>query len=171
MLIGIRDARRDRDIAQQQFADAQALLQAPPIDTSVLQTKLDAASADLAMERALAAPPSVDPAADEAAALLVRRSEAAGLSVKGISRMAPTTAKLTNGSFNVQGIRLSIEGGVPQVLALLADLHNVEPSLIPVLAGMTISEAGVARADIGFDTYTPMATPTAVAPARRKAAS
>lgn len=170
LIVGIRSAHRDESAARSRFADAQALLALPPIDTSALVAQLDQTNADLAAEQATAAAPSIDPSSDAAAALLVRHSEAVGLAVKGISRITPATAQFGEASYEVQGIRITVEGASWQVTALLADLRQSEPSLTPVLASMTINELGLARADIGFNVFTRILAPTPVAspPAKLK---
>ncbi len=168
VLLGIHNARRDETAARTRFADAQALLALPPIDTASLQQQLDAAKQTLTLEAISAAATPIDPASDAAAELLVRRSEAAGLAVKGLARVNPASAKLGDVAYDVQGVRVTVEGTAPQITALLTDLHTEQPLLIPVLASMTLNEVGLAHADIGFDVYSRVATPTAVAPVATK---
>lgn len=162
VLIGIRDARRAETAAQARFADSQALLSLPPIDTSALQKQVEQAKVELASEQKIAGAAQLDPASDAAAALLVRHSESVGLMVKGISRNAPATTKLGPTMYSVQGIRVTVEGATWQVTALLDALHQDEPSLIPVLASMTIAVNGAVHADVGFSVYEPVATPTVI---------
>lgn len=164
LVLGIRSAHRDASTARVRFADAQALIALPPIDTSALTAQLDQAKADLAAEQTIAAGSSIDPSSDAAAALLVRHSEAMGLAVKGISRITPAAAKFVEASYDVQGIRITVEGTPLQVTALLADLEKSEPSLVPSLATMTINELGDAHADLGFSVYTKIVPPPTVVP-------
>lgn len=160
LVIGIRDAHRAETAAQTRFADAQALLALKPIDTTALQIQVDQAKQDLASEQKIAAASQIDPLSDTSATLLVRHSESVGLTVKGITRNTPAISKLGDVSYNVQGIRVTVEGATWQITALLDALHKEEPSLIPVLASMTIATNGTARADVGFNVYDPIATPT-----------
>ena len=55
LLLGIRNAHRDESAARARFADAQALLALPPIDTSALDSRLSGTKSDLAAEEAIAA--------------------------------------------------------------------------------------------------------------------
>jgi hypothetical protein len=97
---------------------------------------------------------SVDPASDEATELLVRRAEAAGLSVVGITRVAPAQTKTERATYDVQAIRVNVEGTTPDIGAYLYDLYASHPALVATLTGLTINETNVAQAEIVFSAYT-----------------
>ena len=135
----------------------------PPVSTDALRAQLDEVRADLAAAQAASSATAIDPGSDAAATLLVVHSQAAGLSVRGISRPNPSTAKFDSGTYDVQGLRITVEGSPAQVIAFLADMRRTEPVLYAVLGTMSIGESGVARAEIGFNAYTNVASPTAAA--------
>ena len=170
LVLGISHARRDADDSQRRFADAQALLAVPPVDTSVLEQKLNDAKSQLAAEQAFAADAQIDPASDAEITLLVQRSEQAGVQVQGISRIAPSTAKIAAITYDLQGIRMTVEGTPAQLIAFLDGLRAAQPGLIPTLAAMTVAPSGTVHADIGFNVYRVAATPAAAPPPARKAA-
>ena len=160
VLVAQHNADRDESAALQRLADAQTLLSSPPVDTVALKQQLDAAMAEAAALQAGGAAPSVDPDSDAAATLLVVHAQAAGLAVEGITRPNPSTAKFEGGSYDVHGLRITVEGTTMQVLWYLADMHKVEPALIAALGEMTVAQNGVARADIAFNVYTKVVSPT-----------
>ena len=163
VLAATHNAQRDEANAQRRLADTQTLLAVPPVSTDALRTQLEAIRADLATAQAASSATSIDPGSDAAATLLVVHSQAAGLSVRGISRPNPATAKFDSGTYDMQGLRITVEGTPAQVIAFLADMRRTEPALYAVLGTMSISENGIAHAEIGFNAYTIVASPTAAA--------
>jgi hypothetical protein len=162
VLVATHNAQRDEANAQRRLADTQALLALPPVSTDALRTQLDQARSDVAAVQAASNATAIDPGSDAAATLLVLHSQSAGLSVRGISRPNPATAKFDSSTYDVQGLRITVEGTPAQVIAFLADMRRTEPALYAVLGTMSIAENGVARAEIGFNAYTKEASPTAV---------
>jgi hypothetical protein len=160
VLAAQHNARRDEATALGRLADVQTLLQSPPVDTAALRQRIDAAKSEVAALQTARTAPSVDPASDAAATLLVVHAQAAGLAVKGITRPNPSTVKFDSGSYEVHGLLITVEGTRSQVLWYLADMRKVEPSLIAALGEMTVAENGVARADIAFNAYTEIVSPT-----------
>ena len=170
VIVGAWDARRDEDVALARYADAEALLALPPVDTTGLQQELDAANLALATAQALAQPPSVDPSSDAATSLLVRRASDAGLTVRGIASVPDSQVKNAEVVYDVSGLRMTVEGGVTQVIAFLEGLGKTEPGLIPSLTSMTVDDKSVAHAEIVFNVYTLNIPPTpAAAPTARSA--
>ncbi len=168
VLVAQHNAQRDESAALRRLSDVQTLLASPPVETDGLKLKLDQAKADAAALQAAGSAPSVDPASDAAATLLVVHAQAAGLAVKGITRPNPSNAKFDSGSYEIHGLRITVEGTTAQVLWFLADMHKVEPALLAALGEMTIAQNGVARADVAFNAYTKIVSPT---PAPRAAAT
>lgn len=168
VFIGMRNAQRDEDAAQRRVADAQALLSLPPVSADDLQQQLASASAALAAARADTAGASVDLSSDSATQLLVLHAQGAGLSVQGIDRTNPSSAKTDQASYGLQGVHITVDGTPGEIVAFLADMRQALPGLIPVLGAMALSEDGVAHADIVFNTFTKDASPT---PAARAAAT
>jgi hypothetical protein len=161
VLAGAWDAQLEEDAALQRNADIEALLALPPVDTAALETERDLAKADLADAQAQLEPPSVDPASDTATALLVERATTGGLAVRGVARVPAAEIKNEALTYDVEGIRMTVEGSVNQVLGFLTRLAADEPGLIPSLGSMTVDERNVARAEITFSVYTEVA-PTPV---------
>jgi len=165
VLLGTWDAKKDEEIALTRYADAEALLALPPVDTTGLETGLEVSRLALATAQALAQPPSVDPSSDAATSLLVRRASDAGLNVRGIASAPASQTKNAEVVYDVEGIRMAVEGSVSQVIEFLARLGDTEPGLIPSLTGMTVDEKNLAHAEITFSVYTlvPLPTPSAAA--------
>ncbi len=161
VLVAQHNAQRDESAAQRRLADVQALLASPPVDNAALKLKLDAAKSDLATLHAGDSTPSVDPGSDAAATLLVVHAQAAGLAVQGITRPNPSNAKFDSGSYDIHGLRIAVEGSTSQVLWFLADMRKVEPALIAALGEMSVGPNGDALADIAFNAYTKVVSPTA----------
>ena len=164
LLIGTWDAKRDEEAAAQRYTDAQALLALPPIDVTSLEADRDTANAALADAEAQLAPPSVDPSSDEATTLLVTRATSAGLTVRGVASVPDGEIKNDMTTYDVAGLRMTVEGNVSQINKFLADLGRDEPGLIPNLAAMTTDDRGLSRAEITFSVYSAVPTPTAVPP-------
>jgi hypothetical protein len=160
VLVAQRNAQRDEAAALSRLADVQTLLQSPPVDTTALRRQVDAAKTQVAALQTARTAKSVDPASDAAATLLVVHAQAAGLAVKGITRPNPSTVKFDSGSYEVHGLRITVEGTTAQVLWYLGDMHKVEPALIAALGEMTVSQSGVVRADLAFNEYTEIVSPT-----------
>lgn len=167
-LLGVREARLDEDAARVRLADAEALLALPPISSDDVRAQLEQAKAQIATFDASADEPSIDPGSDAATTVLVLHSQAAGLAVKGISRINPASAKFATGLYAVQGLRITVEGTPAQVVTFLGDMQHTEPSLIASLATLSVAESGTVHADIGFSVYTKDVSPT---PAPRAAAT
>lgn len=167
-LLGAREARLDEDAARVRLADAEALLALPPVSSADLRAQLEQAKAQIATFDTSEDEPAIDLGSDAATTVLVLHSQAAGLAVKGISRINPASAKFASGSYEVQGLRITVEGAPAQVVSFLADMHRTEPSLIASLATLSIAESGAVHADVGFSVYTKDVSPT---PAPRAAAT
>jgi hypothetical protein len=162
ILIGTWSAQQDEQTALRRYQDAEALLALPPVDTTALQEEVTASKDALATAQALAKPASVDPSSDAATSLLVRRAAESGLGVRGIASAPASQAKHGEVTYDVSGIRMSVEGAVTQLIDLLHRLGQDEPGLIPSLSSMTIDEKNVARAEVIFSVYAPVPTPTPV---------
>lgn len=164
LLLGVWDARRDRDAALQRYVDTQALLALPPVDIDGAVQERDSVAAALTDAEAALEPPAVDPASDTATALLVRSAEAAGLRVAGVNRVPSAQLKDDLTTYDVQGIRMTIDGTVNEVIGFLADMDRDEPGFISALNALTIDDGGVAHAEVVFSVYTEVPAPTPVAP-------
>jgi hypothetical protein len=157
------NARRDERDAQQRLADAQQLLALPPGSSDDLAAQLKWARAEYAAWQDQPLTPDVDPASDAATALLVRHADAAGLEVRGITRVAPGSTRLGSVAYDVQALTVSVSGSPVQVAAYLTDMRKVEPAMFPSLVSMHVTETGLAQAELSFRAYSEAATPTAVA--------
>lgn len=164
LIVGAWDARRDEERAAQRYTDAQAILALPPVDLSELEAQRDAAAAELNVAEAQLAAPSVDPASDAATTLLVTRATAAGLQVRGIASVPDGEIKNDMTTYDVAGIRMTIEGSANQITKFLADLGEDEPGLIPELSTLTTDDRGLSRAEVTFSVFSAVPTPTAVPP-------
>jgi hypothetical protein len=164
LLIGAWDARGERDAALQRYVDTQALLALPPVDLDALEAERDEAAATLSGAEASLEPPSIDPASDEATAFLVNGAAAAGLTVTGVNRAPAGELKDELLTYDVEGIRITVDGRMNQVVSFLYDMQEVEPGFIPALESLTINDDGVAHADIVFNTHTEVVVPTPVVP-------
>jgi hypothetical protein len=164
LLLGVWDARRDRDAALQRYVDTQALLALPPVDIDGAVQERDSVAAALTDAEAALEPPAVDPESDTATALLVRSAEAAGLRVAGVNRVPSAQLKDDLTTYDVQGIRMTIDGTVNEVIGFLADMDRDEPGFISALNALTIDDGGVAHAEVVFSVYTEIPAPTPVAP-------
>ncbi len=164
VFVAIHNAHRDEAAARQRYADARALVALPPLSTESLKEDLASAKATLATAQAVVAVPTgTVVAADDPTALLVTRAQAAGLTVKGITRNVPGQSKLGDTSYDVQGVHVIVEAKPEKITAFLADLGASQPSLVPSLTSLTVNDAGIAHAEISFSTYAAIPTPT-VAP-------
>jgi hypothetical protein len=162
VLAATHNAQRDEAAAQRRQADTQALLALPPVSVDALRAQLDQVRSDLATAQAGTITSTIDPGSDAAATLLVLHSQAAGLSVRGISRPNPATAKFDSGTYDVQGLRITVEGTPAQVITFLADMKGTEPALYAVLGNVSIGTTGIAHAEVGFNAYTKQVVPTVV---------
>ena len=160
LFAGIHNAQRDEDAARARFADAQALVALPPASMDSIQEDLVAVRNSIATAEAAAAPAGIDPSVDATTTVLVRGAQASGLTVKAISRVAAAQTKVGDNAYDVEGIRMTVDGRIGQVTAFLDGLSTSQPSLIPSLATMTISDASLAHAEIVFSTYAKVASPT-----------
>lgn len=165
LIIGAWDARADRDAALQRYVDSQALLTLPPVDLEALTAERDAAAEALAAAQALLEAPSIDPASDAATAFLVRGAEQAGLKVTGINRAPAGELKDDILTYEVQGIRVNVEGRMNQIVNYLYDMQEADPGFVPSLESLAINDDGVANASIVFNVYTEVVPPTPVVPA------
>jgi hypothetical protein len=157
---GIYNAHRDEDAARARLADDQALIAQPPASVDALQEDLTAVRQSIATAEAAAPRSTPGPAADAATTLLVRNAQAADLAVKTIARVTPAVAKLGDSAYDTQGVRMTVDGQIGQIIAFLDGLRQSQPSLIASLTTMTIDDTGVTHADITFTTYTRVASPT-----------
>jgi glycine cleavage system regulatory protein len=164
LFAAIHNARRDEDTARARFADAQALLSLPPVSTAKLESDLALVNLTLGLTRINTDTTALDPASDETTALLVRRATADGLTVKGITRANPAQLKTTGATYDIHSIQVVVEGTTAQITAFLSELGQSQPTLVPSLTAMTISDAGAAHAEIAFNVYTKVVAPTPVAP-------
>jgi len=163
VIIGAWDANREEEAALQRYADTEALLALPPVDTAALETQRDEARRSLAAAEALLEPPSIDLASDEATILLVSAAGDAGLNVRSVARVAPSELKRDAVIFDIEGVRLTVEGSVSDVLTFIGRLHLAEPGFIPALGSMTIDDRGVATTEVTVNAYTKQALPTPAA--------
>ena len=162
LVVGIHNAQRDEAAARRNYADSQALLALPPLSTDSLKEDLTVAKASLATVQAGVAPSNISAASDDTTSLLVKRSQAGGLAVRGITRVIAAQAKLGDNTYDVQAVHVTVDGKPGQIVALLTDLGSTNPSLIPSLTSLTVNEAGLGHADISFSTYTKVVPPTPV---------
>jgi hypothetical protein len=160
LFAAIYAARRDERMAERLYSDTLTLTEAPAPDLDVLAAELAAAQARLAQAEALAAPATIDPASDEATALLVRRAQAAGLAVIAVTRVDASPFKSGENLYDVQAIRLTLQGPPAQLIDYLFRLHQSDPALIATLTSLTTGATGVAQAEIVFSVYTNAASPT-----------
>jgi hypothetical protein len=165
VIVGTWQARADEQAALQRYTDAEALLALPPVDLEALEAQNEAAQAALAEAKEQLEPPSVDPSSDEATSLLVERASTAGLTVRGVSRVPATEVKVDEVAYDVEGIRMTLEGGVSTLIGFLAGLNEQEPGVMPALTTMTVDEQSRGVADVTFNVYTEVVVPTPVAPA------
>lgn len=163
LLVGAWDARRDREDALRRHVDAQALLALPPVDLDALQAERDEAAAALADVEAALLPPSIDPASDAATALLVRSSEESDLRVTGVNRVPASQLKDGPLTYDVEGIRITVQGTPGQVSSFLSRMEREEPGFIPSLGGFTVDNKDLATAELVFNVYTEVVQPTPVA--------
>ncbi len=163
--LAAHNAQRDERDAQQRTADAQQLLALPPGASENLADQLKWARAEYAAWQAEPLTPDVDPASDAATALLVLHADAAGLDVRGITRVAPASARIGDVTYDVQALTVSVSGSPVQVAAYLMDMRKTEPAMFPLLVSMNVTDAGLAQAELSFRAYSEAATPTAVAAA------
>lgn len=164
LVVGLWDARRDRDAALQRYVDTQALLALPPVDIDAAKAERDTVATALREAQAALAPPSVDPSSDAATALLVRSAESAGLRVAGVNRVADSQLKDDLVTYDVRGIQMTVDGRVNDVNRFLSAMNRDEPGFIPALAALTVDDGGIAHAEIVFSVYTEAPVPTPAAP-------
>ncbi len=162
LVAGLRNAHRAEDAARARFADAQALAALPPASTDSIQDDLASVNSQLATAQAAAAPAATATSGDATTTMLIRTAQDAGLSVKAIAGVASGQTKVGTDSYESEGVRVTVEGGVGQITSFLNTLSDVRPALIPTLTTMTINEAKVAHAEIVFSTYTKVIPPTPV---------
>ena len=169
ILAGMHNAERDRKAALTRYNDAQALLALPPLSTDGLKADLATAKFQVGVAQ-LQSAQSVDLASDDVIAQLVREAQTSGLAVSGVSRITPGTAKIADATYDVHGVRIVTDGSPAQLLAFLATVQEQLPSLFPTLTSMTVNDAGAARAEIAFNAYSKLATPTPPAPVATRSA-
>ncbi len=163
LFAGTWKAHNDEETALRRYADAEALLALPPVDTTGLENELAGSKAALATAEALALPPSVDPSSDAATSLLIQRATASALNVRGLASAPSSQVKNAEATYDVEGIRMTVEGGVSQLVDFLTQLGEAEPGLIPTITSMSVNEANTAHAEIVFSVYTLVIPPTPVA--------
>jgi hypothetical protein len=163
LFAGIYTAHRDEDAARKRFADAQALAALPPASTDSIRE--DLAVVRNALATAEAAVPSSQPvlSADATTTLIVRRAQAAGLGVQAVAGVAAGQAKVGDNTFDTQGVRVTVDGTLGQIVAFLDAVGSAQPWLIPSLTTMTFNDASVTHTEIVFSTYTKVVPPTPAA--------
>jgi hypothetical protein len=168
MIASIRAERTDLRNSEQRYLDAAQLLSVPPVPVATLQADVAGAKASLAWVEGRARHSTIDPASDDATELLVQRAQQGGLTVAGISRLAPALEKHGEKTYNVTALRLTVQGASPDaIIAFLLALEASDPGLIPSLADLSAQDAG-ARAELVFSVYTELiTTPAAAAEPRR----
>jgi hypothetical protein len=160
LLAGLHNARRDEDAAHRRFADARTLASLPPASTDSIEEDLTVVNSQLATAQVEATPAASAVTADATVSMLVRSAQDVGLSVKALSGVAAGQAKVGDSTYDSQGIRVTVDGSTGQITAFLEALGAAQPSLVPSLTTMTLSESGAARAEIVFSTFTRVPPPT-----------
>jgi hypothetical protein len=163
LVSAIYTSRRDERAADSRHADAAQLASVPPVPIATLTAELEAAKASLAWVQGAAALSSIDPASDEATALLVRRAQDARLTVTGIARLDTATTTVDGTAYSVDAVRMSIEAASPDAIVdFVRRLEASDPGLVPTLSALTAGEGAGASAEIVFSAYREMsATPAA----------
>jgi hypothetical protein len=159
---GLYDARRAEDAAHRRFVDAEALASLPPASTGSIEEDLTVVNNQLATAQVESPPAATAASTDATATTLVRGAQAAGLSVKALASVAAGQLKLGENTYETRGTSMTVEGATGQITSFLGALGNADPSLIPSLTTMTISESGSAHAEIVFSTFTRVAVPTPI---------
>ncbi len=80
--------------------------------------------------------------------------------MKAVAGVAAGQAKAGDSTFETQGVRVTLDGSVGQIVAFLNAVGSSQPWLVPSLTTMTLNDAGVAHAEIVFSTYTKVVPPT-----------
>ncbi len=165
MFASMRTGNSERASAETRYLDATQLLTVPPVPVATLEAELATAQSALASVQLAASGPSIDPASDEATALLVRRAQDAALSVASVARLNSTQTQLDAAKYNVDALRMTVRGGSQDaVIAFLRALQTTDPGLVPALTSLTVEDGGVS-AEILFSVYTKIEpTPVAGAP-------
>ena len=167
LFAAIYNAQRNEAGADQRYADTRTIIEAPPADLDAPTRELTAASDALERARINMQPPSIDPASDEMTTLLVTRAQASGLAVASVERIDPAQAKIESTAYDVQALRLTVDGAPDQLRNFLAGMHEVEPALIATLTSMRFDDAGQAQSEILFSVYARAAEPTPTTPGAR----
>ena len=160
LLAGIHNANRAEDAARRQFADAQALASLPPASTDSIQEDLTIVRNQLATAQAVASPQAIDASADATTTQLVKAAQAAGLTVKAITGVAPGESKVGENSYTTNGVRVTVDGSAGQITGFLEGIGRSQPALIPSVTTMTFNDAGIARAELVFTTFKKVVPPT-----------
>jgi hypothetical protein len=163
MLTATYTSRQNEAADERLYADTLTLIEAPAPDLAKLNTDLDAAKARLVEAEARVAPPAIDPSSDQATALLIRSAGASGLAVTGVARVDPSQLKYGETVYDVQAVRLTVQGTTARIQEFLYGLYDSDPALIATLTSLQVSAAGVAQAEIVFSAYTAVVAPTPVA--------
>lgn len=155
MFAGIHTAQQDRAAAERRYADSAQLLSVPAVPIATLQKDVAAAKQALAWSKGGATLSTIDPATDEATALLVTRARASSLNVTGITRLDRTQVRVKDILYDVEAIRISVEAAsAGAVVLFLRDLHATDPGLVPTLSALTTGAGGGAAAELVFSVHT-----------------
>jgi hypothetical protein len=165
---GYYNARRAEDLAHERFANAQALASLPPASTDSIQEDLTVVRNQVATAQAVASPAAIDASGDETTTVLVRAAQTSGLAVKAISGVPSGQTKVADVLYNTKGVRVTLDGGVGQITTFLDALSTSQPALVASLTTMTISDGGVARAELVFTSFSKAIVPTPVPAATPK---
>ncbi|MEX2226441.1 MAG: hypothetical protein WEB52_08330 [Dehalococcoidia bacterium] len=163
LFAAIYNAGRDEAAAERLYADTLTLIEAPPSELEALKAELAAANASLKQAEALMEPSTIDAASDAATALLVRRAQASGVSVTGVARIDPSQMKSETATYDVQAIRITVDGSTGSIGDFLNQMHTADPAMIATLTSLEMHASGGAQADIVFSVYTAIDDATPVA--------
>jgi hypothetical protein len=163
MFASMRTSATDEEAAEARYLDTMQLLTVPPVPIATLEAELSTAQNRLALVENSATHSSIDPASDEATAMLVRRATEAGLSVTSVARLNRTQTQIAGISYDVEALRMGLHGpSQDAIIALLSSLFASDPALTPALTSLTVEDSGV-TAEIVFSMFS-LIEPTSVAP-------
>lgn len=167
LFAALYNARRDEADSERIYGDTRTLIESPAPDLAALRAELEDATDAMASAEALSTTSAIDPASDDATALLVTGAQDAGLQVRAITRIAPADIKSRDITYTATAIRIDVQGTIAQIDGFLYDLHRAEPAFIATLTSLSAMPTGLSDADIVFTVYTKVepATPVAVATA------
>lgn len=162
MFASMRNSASERDAAEARYLDATQLLTVPPVPVATLEADLAVAQSALSLVESSSTLSSIDPASDEATALLVRRAQDAGLSVASVARLNHTQLQINAVNYDVDALRMGLRGPThAAVIGFLQSLHNSDPALTPTLTSLSVEDGDV-TAEVIFSMHTKI-VPTPVA--------